>query len=163
MYGTIFKVQKDLTKDFERIREEDYYDNGFLGHIGDFVDDDTEVLDDYKSLEKEHPEIYKVSIDGTIKDSNTGKEMPLAYLTIDAGKAKKYVDEKLTQYIRKATVNPEFALTLAGEEMIQGDKFGTYIEIYREYMTLHKFLIWVGNFFKGEVTFRLEGTLDYHY
>ena len=163
MYGTIYKVQRDLTKDFERIREEDYYDNGFLNHIGDFVDEDTDVLDDYEHLEKEHPEIYKVNIDGTIEDSNDGKEMPLAYLTIDAGKAKKYINEELAKYVNKVSKDPEFALTLAGEEMIQGDSFGTYIDIDGTYITLHKFLIWVSNFFEGEVVFRLEGTLDYHY
>lgn len=162
MYGTIFKVQRDLTKDFERIREEEYYDNGFLGHIGDFVDDDTEVLDDYESLAKEYPGLYEVSINGTIKDSDD-EEAPLAYLIIDVSKTKQFFKQRLIQYANQVAADPEFALTTKGKEMLDGDLFGTYVDVDGAYMTLDQFLIWVGNSFEGKATFRLEGTLDYHW
>lgn len=37
MHSRIFKVQSDLSKNFERLREADYYDNGFLSSVGDYV------------------------------------------------------------------------------------------------------------------------------
>ncbi len=163
MHNTIYKVQTDLTKDYERIREEDYYDNGFLDHIGDYVSEDTDVADDYECLGEEYPEIYKVAVDGLIKDFDDEEPEPLAHLIIDADKAKEYVKKRTVEYAEKVAKDPEFALTLEGEEMLSGDKWGTYIDLDGIYMTLYSFIIWVSKNYKGKQTFRLEGVLDYHY
>jgi hypothetical protein len=163
MHDRIYKVQTNLTKDYERIREEDYYDNGFLDHIGDYVNEDTDVADDYECLEEQFPEIYKVTIDGLVKDFDDEEPEPLAHLIIDADKAKEYVKKRTVEYAEKVAKDPEFALTLEGEEMLRGEKLGTYIDLDGIYMTLYSFIIWVSKNYKGKQTFRLEGVLDYHY
>jgi len=163
MHDTIYKVQTDLTKEYERIREEDYYDNGFLDHIGNYVSEDTDAADDYKCLGEEYPEICKVVVDGLIKDFDDEEPEPLAHLIIDADKAKEYVKKRTVEYAEKVVKDPEFALSIEGEEMLHGDSMGTYIDMDGVYMTLYDFIIWVSKNFKGKQTFRLEGTLDYHH
>lgn len=163
MHDRIYKVQTNLTKDYERIREEDYFDNGFLDHIGDYVNEDTDVADDYECLGEQFPEICKVVIDGLIKDFDDEEPEPLAHLIIDAGKAKEYVKQRTVEYAEKVAKDPEFALTFEGECLLHGDSTGTYVDMDGTYMTLYSFIIWVSKNFEGKQTFRLEGTLDYHH
>lgn len=169
MHSRIFKVQSDLSKDFERLREEDYYDNGFLDSVGDYVNEDTDVKEDYEWLAKgTMSELYTVRFAGEIKleanylDDPTS--MPLAYLDIDVNKTKQYIDKRLADYAERVAKDPHFALSYTGEEMVNGDFGGFYIEEDGwGYETLFRFLVRVVNLHKeGIATYRLEGSLDYH-
>lgn len=169
MHSRIFKVQSDLSKDFERLREEDYYDNGFLNSVGDYVNEDTDTSEDYEWLAKgTMSELYTVRFEGTVKVEKVYSldpdSMPLAYLDIDVNKAKQYVEKRLTEYAEKVSKDPHFALSYEGEEMVNGDSGGFYIEEDGwGYETLFRFLVRVTKLYKeGIATYRLEGSLDYH-
>lgn len=162
-HSRIFKVQSDLSKNFERLREEDYYDNGFLSSVGDYVSEDTNVKEDYEWLAScTMSEPFTVRFEGVV-DSESDS-IPLAYLDIDVDKAKQYVDKRLSDYAEKVSEDPYFALSYEGETMINGDFGGFYIEEDGwGYETLFKFLVRVIKLHKeGIVTYRLEGSLDYH-
>ena len=168
-HSRIFKVQSDLSKDFERLREEDYYDNGFLDSVGDYVSENTDTKEDYEWLAScTMSEVYTVRFEGTVElDEGYGDgtiSMPLAYLDIDVDKTKQYIDERLADYAEKVAEDPYFALSYEGETMIKGDFGGFYIEEDGwGYTTLFRFLIHVVKLHKtGTVTYRLEGSLDYH-
>lgn len=169
MHSRIFKVQSDLSKDFERLREEDYYDNGFLNSVGDYVSEDTDTKEDYEWLASGTiSELFTVSFEGVV-DSESDYEdesdsMPLAYLDIDVDKTKQYIEKRLTNYAEKVAKDPYFALSHEGETMIKGDFGGFYIEEDGwGYETLFQFLIRVVKLHKeGIATYRLEGSLDYH-
>ena len=169
MHSRIFKVQSDLSKEFERLREYDYYDNGFLNSVGDYVSEDTNTKEDYEWLAScTMSEVYTVRFEGEIKlDENYGDDpvsMPLAYLDIDVDKAKQYIEERLSDYAEKVSEDPYFALSYEGETMIKGDFGGFYIEEDGwGYETLFQFLIRVVKTHEeGIATYRLEGSLDYH-
>lgn len=169
MHSRIFKVQSDLSKDFERLREEDYYDNGFLNSVGDYVSEDTNTKEDYEWLASgTMSELFTVRFEG-VADSESDSEgdsdsMPLAYLDIDIDKTKQYIEKRLTNYAEKVAKDPYFALSYEGETMIKGDFGGFYIEEDGwGYETLFRFLIRVVKLHKeGIATYRLEGSLDYH-
>lgn len=169
MHSRIFKVQSDLTKEVQRLREEDYYDNGFLDSVGDYVSDDTDITEDYEWLARgTMSDLYTVRFEGTIDLEPIYKgdmtSMPLAYLDIDVDKAKQYVDKVLAEYAEKVAKDPHFALTYEGEEMVNGDTGGFYIEEDGwGYETMFRFLVRVVKLHKeGIATYRLEGSLDYH-
>jgi hypothetical protein len=113
-------------------------------------------------------EVYTVRFEGEIEvDSDYGDDpisMPLAYLDIDVNKAKQYVEKRLTKYAEKVSKDPHFALSYEGEEMVNGDFGGFYIEEDGwGYETLFRFLVRVVKLHKeGIATYRLEGSLDYH-
>ena len=169
MHSRIFKVQSDLSQDFERLREEDYYDNGFLNSVGDYVNEDTDTKEDYEWLaDGTMSEVYTVRFEGQIEvDSDYGDDpisMPLAYLDIDVDKARQYVDKRLAKYAEKVAKDPRYALSYEGETMVNGDFGGFYIEEDGwGYETLFRFLVRVVDSHKeGIATYRLEGSLDYH-
>lgn len=169
MHSRIFKVQSDLSKDFERLREGDYYDNGFLDSVGDYVNEDTDVKEDYEWLAKgTMSELYTVRFEGEVELEQIYEDdpvsMPLAYLDIDVDKTKQYVDKRLAEYAEKVAKDPHFALSYEGEEMVNGDFGGFYIEQDGwGYETLFRFLVRVTELYKeGIATYRLEGSLDYH-
>lgn len=169
MHSRIFKVQSDLSRDFERLREEDYYDNGFLNSVGDYVSEDTDTKEDYEWLAScTMSELFTVRFEGVV-DSESDYEddsdsMPLAYLDIDVDKTKQYIDERLADYADRVAEDPYFALSYEGEIMIKGDFGGFYIEEDGwGYETLFQFLVRVVKSHKeGIATYRLEGSLDYH-
>lgn len=169
MHSRIFKVQSDLSKDFERLREEEYYDNGFLNSVGDYVNEDTDTKEDYEWLaDGTMSGVYTVRFEGEIEvDSDYGDDpisMPLAYLDIDVDKARQYVDKRLAKYAEKVAKDPRYALSYEGETMVNGDFGGFYIEEDGwGYETLFRFLVRVVDSHKeGIATYRLEGSLDYH-
>ena len=169
MHSRIFKVQSDLSKNFERLREEDYYDNGFLNSVGDYVSEDTNIKDDYHWLANSTmSELFTVRFEGVVdSESDYGDDscsMPLAYLDIDVDKTKQYIEKRLTDYAEKVAKDPYFALSSEGETMIKGDFGGFYIEEDGwGYETLFRFLVRVVKSHKeGIATYRLEGSLDYH-
>ena len=169
MHSRIFKVQSDLSKEFERLREEDYYDNGFLNSVGDYVSEDTDTKEDYEWLASgTMSELFTVRFEGVVV-SETDSEgdsdsMPLAYLDIDVDKTKQYIEKRLVDYAEKVFKDPYFALSYEGETMIKGDFGGFYIEEDGwGYETLFQFLVRVVKTHKeGIATYRLEGSLDYH-
>lgn len=168
-HSRIFKVQSNLSEDFERLREYDYYDNGFLNSVGDYVSEDTDTKEDYEWLASgTMSELFTVRFEGEIELKQPYEDdtvsMPLAYLDIDVDKAKQYVDKRLADYAEKVSEDPYFALSYEGETMIKGDFGGFYIEEDGwEYETLFRFLVRVIKLYKeGIVTYRLEGSLDYH-
>lgn len=169
MHSRIFKVQSDLSEDFERLREEDYYDNGFLNSVGDYVSEDTDTKEDYEWLASGTMSgVYTVRFEGEIEvDSDYGDDpisMPLAYLDIDVNKARQYVEKRLAEYAEKVAKNPRYALSYEGETMVNGDSGGFYIEEDGwGYETMFRFLVRVVYSHKeGVATYRLEGSLDYH-
>ncbi len=169
MHSRIFKVQPNLKEEFNRLREEDYYDNGFLDSVGDYVSEDTDVKEDYEWLAKgTMSELYTVRFEGEVALEQVYKDdpvsMPLAYLDIDVDKTKQYVDKRLAEYAEKVAKDPHFALSYEGEEMVNGDTGGFYIEEDGwGYETLFRFLVRVVDSHKeGIATYRLEGSLDYH-
>ena len=169
MHSRIFKVQSDLSKDFERLREADYYDNGFLDSVRDYVNEDTDVKEDYEWLaEGTMSELYTVRFEGEVElEQIYGDDpvsMPLAYLDIDVDKARQYVDKRLAKYAEKVAKDPRYALSYEGETMVNGDFGGFYIEEDGwGYETLFRFLVRVVDLHKeGIATYRLEGSLDYH-
>lgn len=169
MHSRIFKVQSDLSKNFERLREEDYYDNGFLSSVGDYVSEDTNVKEDYEWLAScTMSELFTVRFEGVVDSESDSEDdsdpMPLAYLDIDVDKTKQYIEKRLTNYAEKVAKDPYFALSYEGETMIKGDFGGFYIEEDGwGYETLFRFLVRVIKLHKeGVVTYRLEGSLDYH-
>lgn len=166
MHSRIFKVQPNLNKDFELIREYDYEDNGFLDTVGDWVSDDVDLMEDYQWLsEGSKSDMYVVRFDGEIKeDADQVESFPLAYLEVDVKKAEAYIAGVLSEYAKKVVADPKFALSYEGELMIQGDKFGFYFDVDGwGYMTEFAFLNHVVDHYKeGIAIFRLEGTLDYH-
>lgn len=169
MHSRIFKVQSDLSKDFQRLREYDYYDNGFLNSVGDYVSEDTDTKEDYEWLASgTMSELFTVRFEGVV-DSESDYEddsdsMPLAYLDIDVDETKQYIEKRLTNYAEKVAKDPYFALSYEGETMIKGDFGGFYIEEDGwGYETLFQFLIRVVKTHEeGIATYRLEGSLDYH-
>lgn len=169
MHSRIFKVQPNLKEEFKRLREEDYYDNGFLDSVGDYVSEDTDVKEDYEWLAKSTmSELYTVRFEGEVElEQIYGDDpvsMPLAYLDIDVDKTKQYVDKRLADYAEKVAKDPHFALSYEGEEMVNGDFGGFYIEQDGwGYETLFRFLVRVTKLYTGGIaTYRLEGSLDYH-
>ena len=83
MHSRIFKVQPNLKEEFERLREGDYYDNGFLDSVGDYVTEDTDVKEDYEWLAKgTMSELYTVRFEGEVELEKVYEEdpdsMPLA-------------------------------------------------------------------------------------
>lgn len=169
MHSRIFKVQPRLEREFKRLREREYYDNGFLSSVGDYVSENTDTKEDYEWLAKgTMSELYTVRFEGTVELEQIYKDdpdsMPLAYLDIDVDKTKQYIDKRLADYAEKVAKDPHFALTFEGKEMIDGQFGGFYIEEDGwGYETLFRFLVRVVNLYKkGSVTYRLEGSLDYH-
>ncbi len=169
MHSRIFKVQPDLKAEFKKLREEEYYDNGFLDSVGDYVSEDTDTKEDYEWLaDGTMSELYTVRFEGMIdletNDEGDTVSMPLAYLDIDVDKTKQYVEKVLADYAEKVAKDPHFALSYEGEQMIDGDFGGFYIEEDGwGYETLFRFLVRVVNLHKeGIATYRLEGSLDYH-
>lgn len=168
-HSRIFKVQPNLKEDFRRLREEDYYNNGFLNSVGDYVSEDTNTKEDYEWLAScTMSKLFTVRFEGVV-DSESNYEdnldsMPLAYLDIDVDKTKQYIEERLADYAEKVSEDPYFALSYEGEMMIKGDFGGFYIEEDGcGYETLFRFLVNVVKEHKeGIVTYRLEGSLDYH-
>ena len=168
-HSRIFKVQSNLKEEFRRLREEDYYDNGFLNSVGDYVSEDTDTKEDYEWLATcTMSELFTVRFEGEIElNEDYGDDsdsMPLAYMDIDVDKTKQYVEDRLADYAEKVYEDPYFALSYEGEEMIKGDFGGFYIEEDGwGYETLFQFLIRVVKEHKeGIATYRLEGSLDYH-
>lgn len=168
-HSRIFKVQSDLRKEFQRLREYDYYDNGFLNSVGDYVSEDTNIKEDYEWLAScTMSELFTVRFEGVVESESDCEDdsdsMPLAYLDIDVDKTKQYIDERLANYAEKVSEDPYFALSYEGEMMIKGDLGGFYIEEDGwGYETLFRFLVNVVKEHKeGIATYRLEGSLDYH-
>ena len=162
-HSRIFKLQEQYKKEeYKRIQEYEFYDNGFLDGYHDYVTDDTDLMEDYQWLaEGSHGELYTVRTDGsTIGDDKD----PLAYLEVDATQASEFVNQRLKEYAEKVAADPKFATSWRGEEMIHGDTGGFYFEVDGwGYMTEFEFLEHVADHYKeGTVTYRLEGTLDYH-
>ena len=168
-HSRIFKVQSNLKENFEKLREADYYDNGFLNSVGDYVSEDTNTKEDYEWLAScTMSELFTVRFEGVVELESDCEDdsdsMPLAYLDIDVDKTKQYIEKRLTDYAEKVAEDPYFALSYEGETMINGDFGGFYIEEDGwGYETLFRFLVRVIKLHKeGIVTYRLEGSLDYH-
>ena len=161
-HSRIFKLQGNLHKDFERIREEDYYDNGFLDSVGDYVDENTDVMDDYEWLsEGTMAELWAITFDGKIKDGD--ETYPLAYLEIDLPKMKKFYEDKLNEYVKIVAADPKKATDWKTERIIKGDFSGFYFDIDGCYYTDMEFVKYCCDYLNGQTAkFRLEGTLDYH-
>lgn len=165
-HSRIFKIQYDLTEEFEQIKEYDFYDNGFIDGYHDGVDGDTDEFDDYQWLTTSMGEIFQ----------NLRKDSDGHYLVdVEKESCRKWLYdrfERMEAHIAKAEselTTPDARLSMSWyslRELIDGDREGFYfymdncyytdMEIVRE---LYEFC-----FGKGEtkITLRLEGTLDYH-
>lgn len=167
MHSTIYKLQPDLTAEFDPIREWDYEDNGFLNAVGDYVSEDTDWKDDYKWLsESKNGELWTVSFGYSIKIERGEEEVevPVAYLTVNIAKAKQWLLERAQKVVDLIKEDPMKVFGYGAQELILGDKFGFYFDIDDSYYTDVEFIKYCVEIYrdKEEVTFRLEGTLDYH-
>ena len=167
MHSRIFKLQENLTAEFDPIREWDYEDNGFLGSVGDYVSEDTDWKDDYDWLSNSSKSIlWKVSFGDPIKIEKGEKEVkvPVAYLTVNIAKAKQWLLDRAQEIVDTIKEEPMKAFSYGVELLILGDKFGFYFDIGGTYFTDVEFIKYCVDYYKDkeEVTFRLEGTLDYH-
>lgn len=167
MHSTIFKLQPDLTAEFDPIREWDYEDNGFLNTVGDYVSEDTDWKDDYEWLsESKNGELWTVNYGYSIKIEKGEEEIevPVAYLTVNIAKAKQWLLNRAQEIADAIKEEPMKAFSYEVELLIFGDKLGYYFDIDGTYRTDVEFIKYCVNRYgdEEEVTFRLEGTLDYH-
>ena len=167
MHSRIFKLQENLTAEFDPIREWDYEDNGFLSSVGDYVSEDTDWRDDYDWLSNSSKkDLWKVSFDGSIKIEKGEEEVkvPVAYLAVDIAKAKQWLLDRAQKIADTIKKEPMKAFSYEVELLILGDKFGFYFDIGGVYYTDVEFIRYCVDHYgnKEEVNFRLEGTLDYH-
>lgn len=167
MHSTIYKLQPDLTAEFDPIREWDYEDNGFLNAVGDYVSEDTDWKDDYKWLsESKNGELWTVSFGYSIKIERGEEEVevPVAYLTVNIAKAKQWLLNRAQKVVDAIKGELMKAFSYEVELLILGDKFGFYFDIDGTYYTDVEFIKYCVNHYtdETEATFRLEGTLDYH-
>ena len=167
MHSRIYKLQENLTAEFEPIREWDYESNGFIDVIGDWVTDDTDWMDDYEWLsDSSKSELWKVSFGDPIKIERDDEEVevPVGYLTINLAKAKQWLLERAQKVVDLIKEDPMKVFGYGAQELILGDKFGFYFDIGDSYYTDVEFIKYCVEIYrdKEEVTFRLEGTLDYH-
>ena len=167
MHSRIFKLQENLTAEFDPIREWDYEDNGFLSSVGDYVSEDTDWKDDYDWLSNSSKSIlwtvnYGYSI--KIEKGEEEVEVPVAYLTVNIAKAKQWLLDRAQEIVDTIKEEPMKAFSYGVELLILGDKFGFYFDIGGTYFTDVEFIKYCVDYYKDkeEVTFRLEGTLDYH-
>lgn len=167
MHSTIYKLQPDLTVEFDPIREWDYEDNGFLNAVGDYVDEDTDWKDDYEWLsESKEGELWTVKFGGSIKIEKGEEEVeaPVAYLTVNIAKAKQWLVSRAQEIADAIKEDLMKAFSYEVEQLILGDKLGFYFDVNGAYYTDVEFIKQCVNRYgdEEEVTFRLEGTLDYH-
>jgi len=167
MHSTIYKLQPDLTVDFDPIREWDYEDNGFINTVGDYVNEDTDWKDDYESLsESENGELWKVDYGYSVKIERGEEEVevPVAYLTVNITKMKQWLLSRAKEIADAIKGDPMKAFSYEVEQLILGDKLGFYFDIGGTYYTDVEFIKYCVNHYtdEAEATFRLEGTLDYH-
>lgn len=167
MHSRIFKLQENLTAEFNPIREWDYEDNGFLNTIGDYVDEDTDWVEDYEWLsEGSCSSLWAVSFGDPIKIEKNEEEIeaPVAYLTVNIAKAKQWLLDRAQKLVDRIKEDLMKAFDYEVELLILGDKFGFYFDIGGSYYTDVEFIKYCVGYYKDkeEVTFRLEGTLDYH-
>lgn len=163
MHSNIFKLQPDLNKEYDLLREEEYYDNGFLDNIADYVNGDVDLMDEYEWLtDCSMKDLFCVRFDGEIESDE--KKYPLAYLDVDIAKANEWLDERLKKYTDIVAKDPRRAFDWEVKSML-GDKFGFYFDIDGwGYMCDVEFIRYCINHYKqGTATFRLEGVLDYHW
>lgn len=167
MHSTIYKLQPDLTVEFDPIREWDYEDNGFLDKVGDYVSEDTDWKDDYEWLsESKNGELWTVNFGYSIKIERGEEEVevPVAYLTVNIAKMKQWLLNRAQVIADAIKEEPMKAFSYEVELLILGDTLGYYFDINGTYRTDVEFIKYCVNRYgdEEEVAFRLEGTLDYH-
>lgn len=167
MHSTIYKLQPNLTVEFDPIREWDYEDNGFLNAVGDYVSEDTDWKDDYEWLsESKNGELWTVSFGYPIKIERGDEEVevPVGYLTVNIAKMKQWLLNRAKEIADAIQKDLMKVFSYEVELLIFGDKLGYYFDIDGAYRTDVEFIKYCVNHYQDEteVAFRLEGTLDYH-
>ena len=155
MHSRIFKVQPDQAQEFSEIKEEDYYDNGFLDGYHDCVRelDAEETKDAYLWLGSKS-NLYKV------KEEKDGH----FYVEITKESILEQVEatwERLKKEIRK----PLNQRSIWSANNSLSDTSGFYFELDGCYYTEGEFLEELLKYHikdQDVLSFRLEGSLDYH-
>ena len=152
MHSRIIELSKKPIKKGERIRESDYYDNGFIGNIANYVSGDVDREHDIKWFVS-----YLKGKDMLIKSDNKS-------FTLGSSAREKYFKEKydaLKEYIANVSLEKfcTYSLDLyrIGAYIEEKDDF--YIHHDGYYETLDSFMRHVED---GD-TWYFGGTLDYHF
>lgn len=152
MHSRIIELSTEPIKVSERICQSDYYDNGFIGYIADYVDGDTDRESDIKWFIK-----YLKDKDMILKSND-------ASFTFGENVREKYFKEKYDA-LKECMENMSFkkfcsdSLDLYKIQMHIEDKYDFYIHHDGAYQTLDNFMRNV----EDRQTWYFGGTLDYHF
>lgn len=153
MHSRIIELSKTPIEVDERICESDYYDNGFVGNIADYVNGDTDRTYDiewFTGYLKEM-DLLTVSNEERITFSNDIKEKFFR---------KKYEEfKKLTSELTFDEFTNASGYQLYLIKNCIEDKFGFYIHYDGCYYTLEAFMKYYAN---DNDTWYFGGTIDYH-
>lgn len=156
-HSLIFKIQSNMKEPYEEISEDDYYENGFVNGCHDYVKSLSleGTKDAYKWLDTSCSRVWHVN----------GKNGRF-YVTVYTHEIEEYL-EKQWDYFRNEYYKPLKDRSSYEAKCYLGDPTGFYFErpgwgydtefevledIYRELLGTNS----------SEMTFRLEGALDYH-
>lgn len=156
-HSRIFKIQSDMKEPYEEISEDDYYENGFIDGQHDYVESlsQGDIKDAYEWLNTSCAHVWHVNEkDGTF------------YVTVYTHEIEEYL-EKQWDWFRNEYYKPLKERDSYAAKCFLGDPTGFYFEkpgwgTNTEFETLeiiYKKLIRTNS---SEITFRLEGALDYH-
>lgn len=163
MHSRVFKLQSDFTKEFCQIKEGDYEENGFVGGIADYVQEENteDTVNSYNWLQDSSlGKVVSVEIGEVSKET-----LPDATLTVDREKAREFLEERAKEIVERFISEGAQGFGWEMREAVGGAKFGFYFDIDGSYYTDVEFLSYCLTYKPEEtryIKFRLEGTLDYH-
>ena len=165
-HSRIFKLNCNLESEYKRISQYDFEDNWFIDGYHDYVDGDTDEYDDYQWLIKSMSTIFK----------NFRKDGEDYLVDVNLADAKKYLLDRLNSAEEKLAAYKEWVKNSDDKNRrcvsrfsllddLRGDQGGFYFYLDDTYYTDVEFVIEMVEYYlrdKEIITFRLEGTLDYH-
>ena len=165
-HSRIFKVEPNYEdKGLWSISEAEYESNGFVDNIADYVDEDTDWIEDYQWLAESYNKngLWTVSLEGETEDENTEKMVPLAFIKIHIDKCKEWLDNRAKEVAKLISEDPKNAFDYKVKMLTGGDRSGFWFDVDGwGYMTDVEFVKYCVENYAQDVKFRLEGTLDYH-
>ena len=152
MHSRIIELSEKPIEVDERIDESEYYDNGFLDTIGDYVDEDTDRTADIEWFA------------GYLKNKGVITEFDTEKIVFSTDAKEKFFRNKYETF-KKLTSEITFeefsedSLCLYNIRECINDKFGFYVHYAGCYYTLDNF---IRHIVKDGETWYIGGTLDYH-
>lgn len=159
MHSRIFKLQNDLTQDFEAINEIDFEENGFLDGFHDYVADrgEKDWLESYNWLISCFGEVFK----------DFHKKDEYYYVNVYKDDLEAFLESQKNKIINEVSKPIDEIYWYGVSLYVNGDDSGFYFYHDNTYYTDVEFAIHLYRwYFKNKneevITFRLEGALDYH-